>query len=169
VTGGAAGTTYLLDANVLISAKRDHYRFAVFPCFWDWVLAQALAATVLSVEAVRRELVAGADDLAQWAASLPAGAFLPPDAQTAASAETLSAWVNDPARPYTGAARSTFLASADYWLIAHAHGHGFTVVTHETPQPLAQRRVKIPDACNALSVTWTNPFEMLQREGAAFS
>lgn len=34
---------YLLDANVLITAKNDHYRFATFPSVADyWLVAYAL-------------------------------------------------------------------------------------------------------------------------------
>lgn len=162
-------TRYLLDANVFIRAKRDHYRFATFPCFWDWLIAQQAAGVVFSVEAVETELKNGKDDLTTWASALPSGSFLPPDVAAAASAARLAQWAKDSARPYTQAAVSTFFASADYWLVAHAHAHGFTVVTHEVPQPEAQRRVKIADACNGLGLAWLNPFEMLQRHGAKFS
>jgi hypothetical protein len=99
---------------------------------------------------------------------LPAGTFLAPDSRTVASATALSIWTRAPARPYTQAAVADFFKSADYLLVAHAHARGFTVVTHEVPDPLRKRRVKIPDACLGLSVPYLNPFEMLQVEGAAF-
>lgn len=161
-------TRYLLDTNVFIRAKRDHYRFATFPCFWDWIVAKQAAGLVFSIEAVEKEIQVGKDDLTTWIAKLPTGAFLPADAKTATSAGALTTWTQHAARPYTAAAVATFFASADYWLVAHAHAHGFTVVTHEMPEPTAKRRVKIPDACNGLAVPWINPFEMLQCEGAAF-
>lgn len=162
-------TRYLLDANVFIRAKRDHYRFSTFPCFWNWVVAKQAAGLVFSIEAIERELQRGQDDLTRWAAGLPAGSFLPPDTATAASARALTAWTRDPGRPYTPAAVATFFASADYWLVAHAHAHAFCVVTHEVPEPASKRKVKIPDACNGVAVPWLGPFEMLQREGARFS
>jgi Domain of unknown function (DUF4411) len=79
------------------------------------------------------------------------------------AAGRLSAWAQDPARTYTAAAVADFFASGDYWLMAHALAHGFTVVTMALPAPLSQRRPKIPDVCNALGVAWLNPFEMLER------
>lgn len=161
-------TRYLLDANVFIRAKRDHYRFSVFPCFWDWLAAKNGSGLIASVAAVERELQAGNDDLAAWAAQLPTGTFRPPDQATTVSAAVVTSWVKDPARPYKDSAINTFFASADYWLIAHAHAHAVIVVTHEMPEPLSQRRIKIPDVCNGIGVEWINPFEMMQREGAAF-
>ena len=158
---------YLLDANVFIRAKRDHYRFGTFPCFWDWIVAQHAGGNVFSVKAVEQELLTGRDDLSTWIGGIP-DAFLPADAATTQFAQTLSTWAQDPSRNFTPAAIATFFASADYWLIAHAAAHGFTVVTHELPEPNRRNRIKIPDACNGLGVPWLNTFEMLQVEQALF-
>jgi len=158
---------YLLDSDVLIRAKRDHYRFGTFPCFWDWVRAKSDEGIVRSVVAIQQEVLNGGDELATWIRDLNE-MFLAPDEATANAARRLSAWAQGPARIYTPAALAEFFASGDYWLIAHASAHDFTVVTMELPAPLAQRRVKIPDACNGVGVAWVNPFEMLEREGASF-
>lgn len=40
----------------------------------------------------------------------------------------------------------------DAYLIATAAAKGWTLVTYETPDPNCKKRVKIPDACNALGV-----------------
>ena len=53
-----------------------------------------------------------------------------------------------------------------YFLVAHAHAHGMTVVTHERPG--ATKTVKIPDACAALDVRFVDTFAMLRREHARF-
>jgi predicted nucleic acid-binding protein len=158
---------YLVDSNVLIAAKRNHYRFGTFPCFWDWIVAQHANGKVFSVKAVEKEILDAKDDLSTWIAKIPT-AFLPPDAATAVSAATLTAWVQDPARIFTPSAVSDFFSAADYWLVAHAAAHGFSVVTHEVADPYCRRRVKIPDACNALGVTWLDPFDMLAAESASF-
>ncbi|HKT60906.1 MAG TPA: DUF4411 family protein [Gemmatimonadales bacterium] len=157
---------YLLDANVLIRARRDHYRLKVFPCFWDWIEAKNAAGVVYSVTAIRQELQLDAD-LAPWVQKR-SGLFLAPDSATTSAAATVSGWVKDPARVYRASAVSTFFAAGDYWLISHALATGYTVVTHEVPEPLSQRKVKIPDVCKGVGVSWTTPFEMLQQEGASF-
>lgn len=41
-------------------------------------------------------------------------------------------------------------------------------MTHERPAPEARRRVKIPDACDALGVRCMSPFDMLTDEAATF-
>lgn len=158
---------YLLDSNVFIRAKRDHYRFGTFPCFWDWIIAQHAAGNVFSVKAVEREILVGGDDLSTWIGAIPS-AFLDADAATTSAAATLSAWALNPARAFTQAAVNIFFASADYWLIAHASAHGFTVVTQELPEPNRKNRIKIPDACAGISVPWVHTFDMLQNECARF-
>ena len=45
---------------------------------------------------------------------------------------------------------------------------GHTVVTYEKPAPQSIRSIKIPDACNSLTVNWMPPHEMLRAEGAVF-
>lgn len=58
---------YLLDANVFIQAKNLHYGFDFCPAFWDWLDAANGTHSVGSIEKVGDELLAGADELAQWA------------------------------------------------------------------------------------------------------
>jgi len=49
---------------------------------------------------------------------------------------------------YDPAAVNTFLQDADYYLVAHAHAHGLTVVTHEVPAD-SVKKIKIPNACRS--------------------
>ncbi|MEW6169923.1 MAG: DUF4411 family protein [Pseudomonadota bacterium] len=155
---------YLLDANVLIQANRFHYAFDICPGFWDWIEAQHAGGKVLSVAQVGRELGAGNDRLADWAAER--GALFPePDAATVRSMAAVSQWVTQ--QGYEPAAINTFLQVADYYLVATAHAHGHTVVTQEKPDG-ALRRVKIPNVCVGLGIRFMNPFEMLRLERARF-
>ena len=71
-------TTYLLDADVFIQAKNLHYGFDFCPAFWNWLDEQNDAEKVFSVERVGDEILAGGDELAEWARQRP-GLFLPPD------------------------------------------------------------------------------------------
>jgi len=56
---------------------------------------------------------------------------------------------------------------ADYYLVAHAHAHKFTVVTHEVAAQTL-KRIKIPNACIGLGVRVMSPYEMLRIEKARF-
>lgn len=42
------------------------------------------------------------------------------------------------------------------------------VVTQETSDPRRRNRIKIPDCCNALGVTFTNTIEMFRQLGETF-
>ena len=68
-------TTYLLDANVFIQAKNLHYGFDFCPAFWEWIDEQNNAAKAFSVERVGDEILAGDDELSEWARQRP-GLFL---------------------------------------------------------------------------------------------
>jgi hypothetical protein len=156
---------YLLDSDVFIQAKNLHYGFDFCPAFWDWIDGQAAARTVLSIDKVRDELIAGADDLATWAQQRGEAFFIKPDSGVLNSLRTTSTWANGAG--YEPAAVSIFLQAADYYLVAHAHATNTIVVTHEVPSA-SVKRIKIPDACIGLGVKCVSPFDMLRVERARF-
>lgn len=98
---------HLVDANILIDAKNRYYAFDIAPGFWTWLEKAHRSGLLISIDAVRDELV------------------------------------------------------------AHAAGHGDPVVTHEQPSPDSRKRVKIPDACEAMGVEYIDIFSVLRRTGAA--
>lgn len=59
------------------------------------------------------------------------------------------------------------MRGVDCYLVAQALACGFEVVTHETYSS-GKRRIKIPNACEAVGVRYLASFEMLRREGARF-
>jgi hypothetical protein len=77
----------------------------------------------------------------------------------------VSAWTGSGI--YEPAAESTLLQVADYYLVAHAHGHAYTVVTHEVSTETA-KKIKIPNAWIGIGVTVISPYEMLRIEKARF-
>jgi len=156
---------YLLDANVFIQAKRLHYGMDFCPAFWDWLIAKNAANEVFSIEKVGDELVAGGDELADWADERGEDFFLKPDPKLLTAFGTVSAWAAG--QSYEPAAVNTFLLVADYYLVAHALAHGHTVVTHEIAST-STKRIKIPDACIGLGIKCVTPYEMLRTERARF-
>jgi hypothetical protein len=158
---------YLLDANVFIDAKNRYFAFDIVPAFWDWLVAQHQAGKAFTVQAVYDEVIGGGDDLAAWMKSQPASFRLAPTAADSASLAGVSTWAQT--YGFKAAAVSEFLQSADYFIVAQALTLGHTVVTHETPDPAAKKRVKIPDACVAVGVAWVSPFTWLRSEGAKFA
>lgn len=156
---------YAIDSDIFIQAKNRHYGFDFCPAFWDWLDEAHSAGRVLSVAAVGDELKEGDDDLAEWVRGRDSF-FVEPDEAVVASLNQLSKWANG--SDYVQAAIHEFLGSGDYFLIAHAHAHGMTVVTHEISSPEGRKKIKIPDACIAMNVRCVDPFAMLRAEGARF-
>jgi hypothetical protein len=156
---------YLLDANVFIQAKRLHYGMDFCPAFWDWLITRNAANEVFSIERVSDELLAGGDELADWATDRGADFFLKPDPKLLPALSTVSAWAAG--QSYEPAAVNTFLQIADYYLVAQALVNGDTVVTHEIASN-STKKIKIPDACIALGIKCVTPYEMLRSERARF-
>ena len=156
---------YLLDADIFIRAKNLHYAFDFCPAFWEWLLQQNQAGKVYSIERVGNELLAGADDLADWARERGASFFLAPDQTLLSALPAISAWAAS--GTYEQGALSTFFQVADYYLVAHAYGGEHTVVTHEIPSA-STRKIKIPDACIGLGIKCMTPYEMLRSERVRF-
>lgn len=158
-------TRYLLDANIFIQAKNLHYGFDFCPAFWAWLIENNAAGKVASIEKVADELYAGEDDLSTWAEQRGNAFFLPADAAVVPALSEVSTWASQ--QSYDPAAISTFLQVADYWLVAHAKAHGWTVVTHEVPSD-GRQKIKIPNVCIGLGIHCITPYEMLRRERARF-
>lgn len=158
-------TTYLLDSNVFIQAKNDHYGFDFVPGFWEWLIKENQAGSVASIEKVRDELRAGKDDLSEWAKQRDDGFFLTPDSAVVEALSQVSNWSGN--QGYKPAAVATFLKVADYWLVAHALAYNWVVVTHETSDNTLMK-IKIPNACVGLGLRCINPYQMLRQEKARF-
>jgi hypothetical protein len=77
----------------------------------------------------------------------------------------VSTWATS--QNYDPAAEHAFLQVADYYLVAHALAHSYTVVTHEIPST-STKRIKIPDACLGLGIKFVTPYEMLRISRAKF-
>lgn len=155
----------MLDADIFIRAKNQHYGFDFCPAFWDWLIEQNRSGRVYSIEKVRGQLLAGEDELVDWASERGGDFFLPPDATTLPAMNEVSAWAVS--QNYDQSAVSTFFQDADYYLVSQAYAGRHIVVSHEVPSN-STRKIKIPDACVGLEVGCVSPFEMLRNEGARF-
>jgi hypothetical protein len=156
---------HLLDANVFIAAKNGYYGIDFAPGFWDWLAQEHPRSGLRSIAAVRDELLAQDDDLAAWVRGMPAGFWLEESDAEVLSLRAVAAWSMGSELRFTQQARTDFLAAADYRLVAQALAGRHTVVTHEVSQPEAQKRIKLPDACEAFGVVHRRPFELFRQLG----
>ena len=72
---------------------------------------------------------------------------------------TVGNWVS--AQGYNPTFVADFLNQADYFLISSALAHSHTIVTHEKLQ-IGTKKIKIPNVCMGLGVTYINNFTMLR-------
>ncbi|HBP53864.1 MAG TPA: DUF4411 domain-containing protein [Synechococcus sp. UBA8638] len=164
-------SNYLIDSDVLITAKNRYYAFSICPGFWKSVLDHHSRGHLHSIDRVRQELLKGRrdDDLVQWVGqSVPADFFLPSDGgEVIAAYEKVISWVNRH-KQYREEAKAKFASDADGWLVAHGMATGKTVVTLEQSSPKSRTAIKLPDVCHAFSVPCDNTFAMLHRLGVQY-
>ena len=159
--------TYLLDTNILITAKNEYYGFDFCPAFWDWLAAENKSKNVFSVEKVGNEIQAGNDELKDWAATQGSGFFLKPDSLFPDAMTKVSSWAHK-SRQYERAAVHQFLTVADCYLVAQSLAGQHVLVTNEVSAPESVYKIKIPDACNALGIKCVTLYKMLRLLGARF-
>lgn len=160
-----SSTRYLIDSDVLISAKNLHYQPGFCEAFWTWIVAAHKAGLVFSIDKVRDELLAGDDDdpLYEWAQKPELETFFLASEPGAQKWRELAKWAVECG--FLTAAIEKFLSarSADAWLIAFAAAGGnFVIVTNEVSAPQSKRSVKLPDAAAAIGVKTISLFELLQ-------
>lgn len=164
-----APTKYVLDANVLVEAKRRYYRFGLCPGFWECLGWHYKQGAVRSIDRVKQELDIGKDELTHWTKKgAPSGFFAPTtDKATAGLFGQMVVWAQSQPQ-YLPLALTEFATAADGWLVAYAKSNGFVVVTHEVPSE-ARNEVKIPNVCKAFGVGYIDTFDMLEELTTVFT
>jgi hypothetical protein len=158
VTGA---TRYILDANVLINAGRNWYRFTFCSGFWKVLLDRHNSGVVTSIDHVKSEIKPG-DDLHNWAKNIAPKALWQSskNATVGQAYADIMAWASTNPQ-YKPTAIAELASVADGWIVAFAKVHGLVVVTHEVHDN-GSARVKIPSMCKAFSVPHCTTFAMLQ-------
>lgn len=157
--------TYLIDSDVLITAKNSYYAFDLCPGFWQSLLAKHQAKQVYSLDRNRMELQQGRDDddLVRWVTeSVPGTFFLSTkQADVVAAYTEVMLWAQRNPQ-YFDNAKAKFATGADGWLVAYARTNGCVVVTLEESRPESRNQIKLPDVCLEFGVQYENVFTMLR-------
>lgn len=157
--------SYIIDSDVLISAKNRYYSFDICPGFWHSLIHNFQADRVHSLDKIRQELLAGSDDddLVHWVKyDLPEAFFLSTQEAAIVSAFTqIMLWVQRHPQ-YQDNAKAKFATEADGWLVAFAMVNGNIVITNEQPRPESRNRILLPDVCDQFGVTYDDTFVMLR-------
>jgi hypothetical protein len=160
---------YVLDSNFFIQAHRSHYPIDVAAGFWNKVRQLAEEGRIISID---KELYDKNDALEEWCRNnLPEDFFKDTSVVMAAYAK-VTAWAMSKSGHYLQNALNEFLDAeeADAFIVAYclADPANKFVVTQEVSEPNRQNKVKIPDACIALNVTYVNTIEMFRQLGETF-
>lgn len=156
---------HLLDANIFITAKNSYYGQDFVPGFWDWLGSEFSSCGLRSVSSVREELLAQEDELSTWARSVPDDFWLDESDRDVVVLRQVAIWTMTGDPRFRQEARTDFLASADFRLVAQAIAGGHAVVTHEVPQPEGRKKIKIPDVCDVFNVELREPFSLFRELG----
>jgi hypothetical protein len=105
---------YLLDADSLMTAHRQHYRFSFCPAYWKALLLHHESESVASIAQVRKELLRGKDALSGWVKDKVPESFFKEttDAKVQQTYSTVEKWV-DSQPHFLPAAKAKF---ASQWI-----------------------------------------------------
>lgn len=159
-------SSYLIDTDVLVTAKNRYYAFSICPGFWDSLLHAYESGTVHSIDRVRDEVLKGRkdEDLVQWVRQRVPKDFFKASDDTAVieSYQKIILWSQQHDQ-YKDAAKTKFARGADGWLVAYCQVNGTCVVTNEESAPDSKKDIKLPDVCNAFNVRFEDTFAMLHK------
>lgn len=144
---------YLFDTNIFIRSKNE-MPTDVWPTFWNRISELMHDRKIFSSVQVRDEINRGDDELTEWMhANAVEGFYIPLDADILRKYAETQNWAMNCSR-FSDVARNDYARVADGYLVATAAAKNMILVTYETADPTCKKRVKIPDACDALGVCY---------------
>lgn len=157
---------YCLDTNVLIQAWQKYYSPGLCPDYWDVLNTLGSRNRIFMPEMVYAEIVKTDDDLSKWlkSSNIPIRKI---DENVASCLKNI----------YTADPKHKFLVDntkarslADPWVIAHALNENAVVVTKEEKVTAVNTtKIKIPNVCEKMNVSWMNDFQLVKELGIKFS
>lgn len=158
---------FLLDANVLIDAKRLYYLFSSVPEFWEWLTYQGGQGNIKIPLETYEELSKGNDDLATWIKrkEVKNSLLLKEEVKIDCVQRVIKEGYSDDLTDV-----DVERLGNDPLIIAHAlqpsNNNQRCIVTTENSKPSRKGANRhIPDVCNSLGIKCCNPFELYQSLG----
>ena len=144
---------YLFDTNIFIRSKNE-MPSDIWPTFWLRIAELIQDGKIFSSVKVKDEIDHGNDELTTWMSSNATSDFYYPlDSEILSKYSETQNWaLNSPV--FTDNARHEYAEVADAYLVATAAAKSLTLVTYEISDPNCKRKVKIPEACDALGVRY---------------
>lgn len=170
-----SNTTYLIDANSLITPYRSYYQFTFFPTFWDKLKEEIECGHIAILDMVKLEISKGKDELSEWLEGITANHVIDRRNEKIVISyqEILEYLRQSPCYKPSALAEWSRSDVADPWLVASAKTLGFTIITFETSNPnlnnyQPSKYAKIPDVARVFDVEVCNLFEMMNSLGLTF-
>lgn len=163
---------YIVDSNFFIQAHRLIYPLDIATGFWNKVKQLAEAGKIISIDKVKNELYDKNDDLEEWCKNNLPDSFFHDTSTAMTEYGYVSTWAATKIGHYVPNALSEFLDAdeADAFLIAYAlvNVKNRIIVTQEVSRPEQKNKVKIPEPCIALGVSYLNTIQMFRKLGETF-
>ncbi len=145
---------YCLDANVLIQAWQKYYAPSICLTYWEMLSDFGKVDKLFMPELVYEEITRTEDDLSDWlkSSNIPIRKI---DEEVTKHLQDI----------YNTKQRSI----ADPWVIAHAIKEGAVIFTKEEKvTALNSKKIKIPNVCDNMKVSWINDFQLVSELGLVF-
>lgn len=144
---------YIFDTNIFIRSKNE-MPVDIWPTFWTRIAELIRDGKISSSIKVKDEIDRGGDELTEWMRNNTGNDFyIPIDKDILDKYGVVQNWANAEPR-FRATAKTEFATVADAYLVATAAAKKLTLVTYEASDPVCTKRVKIPDACIALGVSY---------------
>lgn len=158
---------FVLDSNFFIEAHRKSYPLDVATGFWNKVRQLAEEGKIISIDKVKKELYDKNDALEEWCRNNLPEDFFKDTSDVMAAYAQVTVWAVSRSEHYLPNALNEFLNvdEADAFLVAYCLADKINriAVTQEVREPNRRNKIKIPDACDALNVTYVSTIEMFRQ------
>jgi predicted nucleic acid-binding protein len=156
---------YCLDSNVLIQAWQKYYSPKICPSYWDLLNSLGSEKIIFIPEMVYDEIIRTDDDLSKWLKTSKIPIKKIDEQVTRCLKDIYEADPNHKFLVDNTKARSL----ADPWVIAHALKENAVVVTKEEKvTAVNSTKIKIPNVCDKMNVSWINDFQLIDELGIKF-
>jgi hypothetical protein len=163
-------SVYVVDSNFFIQAHRIIYPLDIAVSFWEKVSYLAQEGLIISIDKVKNEIYQNDDELKVWCESNLPEDFFKDTSELIPEYSQVANWAISKSDHYLPKALDEFLDAdeADAWLVAYGLKHSCPITTYEKSQREMKRKIKIPEPCDTLGVTYVDTIEMFRQLGVQF-
>ncbi len=163
-------SVFVVDSNFFIQAHRVVYPLDVVVSFWETLRQLANDGVIISIDKVKNEIYQNNDELKAWCQEYLPNDFFKSSETSIVEYGKVVAWTMSKSNHFLAKAIDEFLDSneADAWIVSYCLKHEHLLITYESSQPGRKNKIKIPEPCNSLGVTYLDTIAMFRQLGIQF-